>query len=82
MNHGDVKIVWHKKVGCRRFGYWIGLRDDRRLSVRQRKRSSIKIIESVLGPLGLKWQYQLADDKIILKLDDERDFLFFILKLG
>lgn len=82
MNHGDIKIIWYKDLGCRGFRYWVALRDDRRQSNRNRRKSTIKMLEDALGPLGIKWHYQQTDNEIILKLNDEKDFLFFILKLG
>lgn len=82
MNHDDIKIIWHKDIGCNRFRYWVGLRDDRRQSVRNKRKSTIKMFENALGPIGVKWHYHQTDNQTILKLNDERDFLFLLLKLG
>lgn len=76
------KILWHKDTGAKRYGYWIGLRYEEKLSIRNLRKSIIKQLEFHLGPMGVKWHYQLDHYQIILKLDDEKDFLFLLLKLG
>lgn len=77
-----IDILWHKDTGAKRFNYWIGLKYYEETSSRNLRKTIIKKLESFLGPVGTKWHYQLDHYQIILKLNDEKDFLFFLLKLG
>lgn len=86
MNYEDLKLVSHQTTGAKRFGYWIYFRDRRRqsdqLGIKGRK-EIIKFFESRLGVMGDRWQYQRVDQNgIFLKINDERDFLFLLLKLS
>ncbi len=85
MTFDDVKLLRHKSTGARRFGYWVHFRDRRPLSqscgVRGRK-MMLSFFEKSLGPLGQKWQYQKNDQEYILKLNDEKDLLFLLLRFG
>ncbi len=84
MTFDDVKLIKHRSTGARRFGYWVQIRDRRHISestgVKGRKKM-LKFFEQSLGPLGEKWQYQRYDSEYILKLNDERDLLFLLLRL-
>jgi hypothetical protein len=84
MNFDDVKLVNHRSTGARRFGYWVQIRDRRPVKdaagVRGRK-NILNFFSQSLGPLGGKWQYQKIDTEYILKLNDERDLLFLLLRL-
>lgn len=85
MTFDDIKLVKHKSTGARRFGYWVQLRDRRSPSEAAGQRGRKKILNfftQSLGPLGEKWQYQHIDRGYILKLNDERDLLFLLLRLG
>lgn len=85
MTFDDVKLIKHKSTGAKRFGYWVQLRDRRPLSdsvgTRGRKKM-LNFFEQSLGPLGGKWQYQKYDQEYIIKLNDEKDLLFLLLRLG
>lgn len=86
MTFDDIKLVSHKDTGAKRFGYWVYFRDRRKqtdqLGQRGRK-DLINFFESKLGVLGHRWHYQLADSNgIIIKINEEKDFLFFLLKLS
>lgn len=77
----DIKILDHKSTGARRFGHWIKIRDHRQISGIAARKSFIKFFEQTLGPLGTRWQYErrgLGD--YILKLNEEKDLLIFILR--
>lgn len=84
MTFDDVKLIKHQSTGANRFGYWVHFRDQRPSSLSEGvkgKKSIIKFIESSLGPLGGKWQYQRFNgNDYILKLDNEKDLLFLILR--
>jgi hypothetical protein len=78
----DIKILWHKSTGANRFGYWISIRNNTPKRGIAGRKSAITFFENQLGPMGTKWQYQKCDESTyILKLDDERDFLFFLLRI-
>jgi hypothetical protein len=78
MNFESIKLIWKKDLGTNRFSNWIYIR----ILTNVRKKELVKFLETNLGPLGEKWQYQiLSGSELILKLNDDRDLLFFLLKL-
>lgn len=85
MTFDDIKLVKYKFTGARRFGYWVQLRDRRSPADSVGYRGRKKILDffsNSLGPIGGKWHYQHTDQGYILKLNDERDLLFLLLRLG
>jgi hypothetical protein len=84
MTFDDVKLIKHQSTNARQFGYWVHFRDQRPSSLSEGvkgKKSIIKFVESSLGPLGSRWQYQRFDvTDYILKLNNEHDLLILILK--
>jgi hypothetical protein len=80
MNLDELRILRYKNVGAKRFGFWVILADRRKINGKAARKSLIKFIESSLGPIGIKWQYEKNDREIILKFDHEHDLLFFLLK--
>lgn len=81
MKLDELRLIKHKDVGAKRFGYWVVLQDSRKVSGKVGRKSLINFVEASLGPLGVKWQYELNNRQIILKLDNESDLLFFLLKV-
>lgn len=78
----EIKILKHKSTGAKKFGYWIFIRDQGKRQGIAARKSAIAFFTGVLGPMGIKWQYQKYDSQdYILKLNDEKDFLFFLLRL-
>jgi hypothetical protein len=73
-----IPIERYIQTTAKNFGYWIFIRPSRRID-RAAKKNFIKKIEQTLGPIGIKWQYQAADDRYILKLNSEQDAVFFLL---
>jgi hypothetical protein len=86
MTYDDLKLISHRNTGAKRFGYWIYFRDRRKHSETQGikgRKEIITFFESRLGEIGQRWQYQKVDQNgIFLKINDERDFLFLLLKLS
>lgn len=84
MTFDDVKLIKHQSTGAKRFGYWVHFRDQRPSSQSQGiagKKSIKKFLEISLGPMGQKWQYQKFNQfDYFIKLDNEKDLLFLILK--
>jgi hypothetical protein len=84
MTFDDVKLIKHQSTGARKFGYWVHFRDQRphHLSVGVAGKKSIrKFLETSLGPMGQKWQYEKFNQfDYFIKLDNEKDLLFLILK--
>lgn len=82
MTFNDIKILWHRSTDAQRFGYWIMLRNHSSKQGRAARKEIIAFFQAGLGPMGDRWQYQkCAESDYILKLNDERDFLFFLLKI-
>jgi hypothetical protein len=86
MTFDDIELTEHKLTGARRFGYWIFFRDNRKQILQQGKKGRkdlINFFETKLGPLGENWNYQkLEYNSFIIKINQEKDFLFFLLKIG
>jgi len=86
MDYDDLKLISHQNTGAKRFGYWIRFR-DRRKQINQQghrgRREMVDFFESRLGGIGTRWHYQRVNqNEIFLKINDERDFLFLLLKLS
>jgi len=82
MTFDDIKILWHRSTGAQRFGYWIMLRNHSPKKGQAARKGIIAFFQTGLGPMGDRWQYQkCSSGDYILKLNDERDFLFFLLKI-
>lgn len=84
MTFDDIKLIKHQSTGAKRFGYWVHFRDQRPYSLSSGihgKKTIKKFLETSLGPMGLKWQYQRFNQSdYFIKLDDERDLLFLVLR--
>lgn len=85
MNFEDIRLIKQKNTGAKKFGYWVQFKDQRpsHHSVGNRGRINlIRFIESCLGPIGQRWQYQKLDQgDYILKLNSEHDLLIFMLRI-
>jgi len=82
MTFDDIKIVGHKQTTAQRFGHWIFIRIHSSKKGQALRKTVIKFFELGLGQMGDRWQYQkCTDSDYILKLNDEKDFLFFLLKI-
>lgn len=83
MTSDDLILKKYLILDCKRFGCWVWLNDIRsgRISNVRKRKTLIKFLETILGPLGQRWQYQLLDwDYYIIKINDEKDLTFFLLK--
>jgi hypothetical protein len=81
MTFDDIRILTYKSTSAKRFGYWIFIRDNSSKHGKAARKSVMTFFEQGLGPMGERWQYQKYNScDYILKLNDERDFLFFMLK--
>ena len=82
MTFDDIKIIGHKQTSAQRFGHWVFIRNHSSKRGQALRKTVIGFFEQGLGPIGIRWQYQkCTDSDYILKLNDERDFLFFLLKI-
>jgi hypothetical protein len=81
MTLDDIKIISYNRTTAKRFGYWVRIKDYRKLDNRMARKGFIRFIESSLGPLGERWQYTKYNNGTFeIKFDDERDLLIFLLK--
>jgi hypothetical protein len=77
----DIKIVSYNRTTAKRFGYWVRIKDYRRLNGRMARLGLIRFLESTIGPLGERWQYtKYSSDLYEIKFNDEHDLLIFLLK--
>jgi hypothetical protein len=82
MNQNDIRLIKFGNAGTKRFGYWIHFRDRRNLAGLKARKSLIKFFDSCFGPLGDKWQYtKTSADEYIVKVEDEKHLMIFLLKL-
>jgi hypothetical protein len=83
MTFDDLHLAKYQTLDCKRFKHWVWLQDRSSglISARQKRKNLRKYIESIIGVLTARWQYQECDDHCyIIKLDDERDLVIFLLK--
>lgn len=84
MNQEDIRVVKYLDLKTKRFQYWLTLFDCRGgdySSGKKGKRTLIKYIESLFGPLGQKWHFERIGEHVYtIKIDQERDLLIFLLK--
>ena len=73
------KVIAHS---CQRFRFWLMLRSEKTsIITKQDRKNFLSFAESILGPIGQRWQYQRYDiGRFILKIDNEQDAVFFLLK--
>lgn len=74
-----IPVERYIRTGAKRFSYWIFVHPSEKID-RSNKKKFIKTMENKLGPIGDRWQYQASDDRYILKLNLEKDAIFFLLK--
>ena len=84
MNQEDIRVIKYTDLGTKRFQYWLTLLDCRsgnQTSGKNGKRTLIKYLESLFGPLGQRWHFQRQNEQTYtVKLDQEKDLLIFLLK--
>jgi hypothetical protein len=83
MNPDDFRIIKYHANLSRNFGYWVFVSDRRPQRESDGKRGRKRFIayfESLFGPLGSRWNYSRDFHGFIIKLNDEKDLLLFLLK--
>ena len=84
MNQEDIRVIKYIDLDTKRFQFWLTLFDCRsgnQTSGKKGKRTLIKYLESLFGPLGQRWHFQRQTEQIYtVKLDQEKDLLIFLLK--
>ena len=85
MTADDLRLVRYMNADTRRFSFWMIFEDQRMWPINQghlAKRSLIKFMESYLGPVNDRWQfdYSSAPKKIIIKADSDLDVTMMLLK--
>jgi hypothetical protein len=79
----DLNLIKYRTLECKRFSHWVWLQDrSSGYNSNKTKRKKLRsFIESIIGDLTGRWQYQECDNQIyIIKLDSESDLLIFLLK--
>jgi hypothetical protein len=77
----DIKILNYKHTGAKKFGYWVNIRDYRKVNGNFARKTFINFLQQTLGPLGVRWQYQrYSHGEYVIKFNDEKDLLIFLLK--
>ena len=77
----EFTVVNYKSLGTRKFAHWVRIRPHRSFTGRQGRKEFITYFNSILGPLGTKWEYlKEHNDFYILKFNEESNLLFFLLK--
>ena len=83
MNLEDIRVIKYHSNLSKRFGHWVFILDRRpqyQSLGKKGKKSLVGYFESLFGTLGVRWQYSKSDYGFIIKLNDERDLLIFLLK--
>ena len=77
----DIKVLEYINTSCKKFGYWVKIKDYRKIQGKRARKSFIQFIEINLGPIGKSWTYQRLDEGLyFIKFHNEKDLLFFLLK--
>jgi len=79
----DLNLIKYRTLECKRFSHWVWLQDrSSGHDSGKKKRKQLRVfIESIVGDLTGRWQYQECDHQVyIVKLDLESDLLIFLLK--
>jgi hypothetical protein len=83
MTLDDLNFIKYKTLDCKRFSHWVWLQDrSSGINSKKKKRKKLRsFIESIIDKLSGRWQYQECDNNVyIIKLDNEKDLLVFLLK--
>jgi hypothetical protein len=84
VTNDDIKINHYSILKAKRFNHWVtihDLRSSKNGSGKKGRKNFINFFQTILGPLGERWTFQKQDDFLyIIKIDNERDLLFFLLK--
>ena len=84
MNSDHIKVINYYSTKTKRFAHWVRIHDYRpsgSKSGRRGKKDFINFVSGLFGLLGERWTYQKeSDHSILLKFDQERDLLIFLLK--
>ena len=80
MIDGDYKVVRYHSTKAKRYAFWLTV-SSQEYQNRIARKTFIDFVETNLGPLGNRWQYQkVSSTRFILKLCEEQDALLFLLK--
>lgn len=74
-------VLDYKSLGTRKFAHWVRIKPNRNFEGRAGRKQFITYFNSILGPLGEKWEYLREHNNFyILKFNEESNLLFFLLK--
>lgn len=77
----EFTVVNYKPLGTKRFAHWVRIKPNKSFTGRAGRKEFITYFNSILGPLGEKWEYlKEHNDFYILKFNEENNLLFFLLK--
>lgn len=81
MSLDDIRIIACTQTSAKRFGYWVRIKDYRRMAGSPARRSLVKFFESSIGPIGERWHYSKYHNGLYdIKFNDQQDLLIFLLK--
>jgi len=76
-----VTAIKNCDVNTKRFRYWVVFITDLTLNKKQNTKKIREFITELLGPENIRWQLQGAGDQYILKLQEQKDYTFLLLKM-
>jgi hypothetical protein len=78
----DFHLISYCDTGAKNYRYWITVKIDNKHNLTRKGVLKFvqKYFEPIFGLLGQKWQYENLNPLLILKVNDNSNFLFFIMK--
>ncbi len=77
-----ITAIKNCDVDCKNFRYWVLFSFLGNKSSKRKTNKKIReFLSSLLGPENTRWQLQGAGEQYILKLKEQRDYTFFLLKI-
>jgi hypothetical protein len=77
-----ITALKHCETNCKIFSYWILFKIETKENKKKTNRSIRQYLTSLLGNEGIRWQFQGAGSNFILKLNEQRDYTFLLLKMN
>lgn len=68
------------ETNCKKFKHWVLFSYELTKNKRNTNREIRNYLSSFLGEEGIRWELQGAGDQYILKLKDQRDYTFLLLR--
>ena len=80
MTTDDFRVIKYLDAKSNRFSFWVIFQNRKDFTSAKHRKAIINFFTPLLGPLGIKWQYERNAKTFLLKLDNEADATMVVLK--